>query len=168
MAVLKGIKCQFSGQFLLMAGSSDESQSEVRDAFKPRTIKGLCDQADISLEEILIFCQSCWKHLSHYDKLMHEVCELKLNWTHGTPYALCHSCLRLKNKVEFLCFYEETVSAIDVERESNCSIYQHHITCLKCSRSLTFFEVQACVFGLEAFQKVKGTLRGVCSMCRVF
>uniref|UniRef100_A0AAU7E1W9 Protein E6 n=1 Tax=Mops bat papillomavirus TaxID=3141892 RepID=A0AAU7E1W9_9PAPI len=168
MAVTGVIKCQFSGTFALMAcADSDADRSEALDN-RPSSIRGLCDQANICLEELLIFCQCCWRHLSHYDKALFELCELTLNWNHAVPYALCQGCLRLKNQVEFLCFYEGTLTSTDVEREFNTSIYAQEIKCLKCSRRLTYIEIQACVFGLEAFQKVKGGLRATCSMCRVF
>uniref|UniRef100_A0AAU7E2J0 Protein E6 n=1 Tax=Mops bat papillomavirus TaxID=3141892 RepID=A0AAU7E2J0_9PAPI len=168
MAILKGIKCQFSSHFALMAGADSDARSEVNTAFRPPRIKDLCDQADISVEELLLFCQCCWRHMSHYDKILFDLCELQLNWTQGVPHGMCHNCVKLRNKVEFLCFYEATVSATDVERETNRSIYSHEIICLKCARHLTYIEKQACVFNLEAFQKVRGSLRALCSMCRVF
>uniref|UniRef100_A0AAU7E2L3 Protein E6 n=1 Tax=Mops bat papillomavirus TaxID=3141892 RepID=A0AAU7E2L3_9PAPI len=169
MAVKESIKCRFSIHFVLMAGASgDDGPSEVRDAFHPPTIKTLCEQCELSVEEVLLFCQCCWRQLSPYDKFLFEICELTLNWRHGGPYAMCQSCVKLKNQVDFICFSEGTFTATEVERQSNISIYHHQIKCLKCTRPLTFTEVQACVHNFEAFQKVKGELRAICSMCRVF
>lgn len=169
MAVSGNIKCVVLRLSSLMAEASSEDEwSEVREAFQPSTIKGLCEQGDVQLEEILLFCLYCWKPLSYFDKILFELCERKLIWKIGGAYASCHACCKLKCQVEFLCYYERTISAVDWERESGSSIYQAHIKCLKCERPLTFLEKQACVFHLEAFQLVKDTLRGTCSMCRVF
>uniref|UniRef100_A0AAU7E383 Protein E6 n=1 Tax=Mops bat papillomavirus TaxID=3141892 RepID=A0AAU7E383_9PAPI len=169
MAVQKGIKWLNSPSFVPMAGvGSDDDADEVRAAFEPRTIKDLCAQADLHISQILLFCPHCWRPLTHYDKVLQDISDIKLTWIRGLPYGICQHCLKLKCKVDFLLHYERTLTALDVERETGESIFSIEIRCLKCCRRLTRLEKQASVVSLEAFQVVNGGLRICCSICRVF
>nr|AVC68884.1 E6 protein [Omikronpapillomavirus 1] len=131
----------------------------------PRTIKQLCIEFGIKLEELLISCIFCRKNCTEFQIWSYMTKELFVIWKKGFPHIACPKCIEVQALVDWLRHSEKVANARVVEDETGAPLGDLLIRCLGCFKTLSPSEKIFQVEDKKPFTKIKGSWRGFCLNC---
>lgn len=133
----------------------------------PRSISDLCASLDLTYTNVLIPCNFCGRTLSSVDCVLFDHAECFLLWKDGFPRAICHYCMKLMARFEYVCFYKRSCSAQGAEQMLKKPLVEFRVRCLVCLRRLQRSEVQDARDKNVTIHVVGYKLRVTCNLCQL-
>nr|WDS49644.1 MAG: E6 protein [Neophocaena asiaeorientalis asiaeorientalis papillomavirus 2] len=132
---------------------------------KPCTIRQLCLQYGLQIDELLICCVFCRRALREFDIWSFVNKGLLVLWKKGFPHACCPRCLEVQALVQWLRRFERCGNATAVEEDTGKPLGELFIRCMGCYKPLNNSEKLFQIEDRKPFTKVAGNWRGFCLNC---
>lgn len=149
--------CQMDSTYLEDAGHTSQIAS----------ISDLCAALSISYSNLSICCNYCGITLSPIECVFFDHSECKLLWKDSIPRAVCHYCLKLLARFEFICFYKATHSAQYAAAHITKPFTEISIRCVVCLRRLQKEEVLQILKEDKKVFVIGNKLRTKCHLCEI-
>lgn len=133
---------------------------------KPQSVQELANTLCIPLVDILLPCRFCNRFLAYIELVAFDLKGLQLIWTdEDFVFACCTSCAYATAQYEFQQFYEQSVSARELEELEQKPIGQITIRCKFCLKKLDLVEKLDTCYRHQQFHKVRRNWKGLCRHC---
>lgn len=131
------------------------------------SISDLCAYLSVSYSTVFVPCNFCNSILSSLECVFFDQAECKLLWKEGLAFGVCHYCLRLLARFEFIAFNKGAITVRQFEQACGRSLHTYCVRCLTCLRRFQPAEIEAAVSQNVTLHVVGRKLRIKCAICEL-